>query len=231
MEQLEFSDKANTKVAKLCEALGILPEEATQFSLPAGYTCAAAKMCKSLADEETGYLTDYGYFRCYAAMTEAYAPGYRSRVWRNYRTLQRVGLHNWPVITQLIVDGVRPWKKVVRMMGGGDFPTEAVLMSFVSAAIKRPGIRWYGYTKNLPWLLSTRPDWPDNFRLVYSHGGLWDMNADFEVDLPTAYVVLRENDRPDLPLDADDILAYEGKQSFKLLIHGCQPPHINKLTC
>src|SRR5262245_37884234 len=56
-----------------------LSQGITTFSLPAGWTCPAAKECLSKADRKTGHIKDGKHvkFRCYAASMECRRPSVR----------------------------------------------------------------------------------------------------------------------------------------------------------
>ena len=65
------------------------------FSLPAGYTCPFANICKSFASKDgTNFassgkkIKDSGDIRCYAASTEVAYPNVRSSRWKNFDLLQ-----------------------------------------------------------------------------------------------------------------------------------------------
>ena len=68
------------------------------FSLPAGHTCRNAGLCRTLANKQTGKITDAPKddkatgleFRCFAAMAEAMSPQARKARWHNYDTIKFV---------------------------------------------------------------------------------------------------------------------------------------------
>ena len=65
------------------------------FSLPAGYACPHAGVCKTFADRTTGVITDLPQFsgttadefRCFAAMAEV-RPNVRAARWHNWDLLR-----------------------------------------------------------------------------------------------------------------------------------------------
>ena len=225
-DTLTFS-KANTKIRKLSSVLGVKRSEIYGFSLPAGWTCPAARECLAKADQETGKLTDGPEcrFRCFAASMEAMYPATRAMVWRNLNALKSAGVDDWRAMRDLILRSLPDNAKVVRIHVSGDFFNPHYLHAWVAVAKARRDIVFYGYTKSLHLLVPFMPDLPSNLRLTYSYGGKYDSWIDDGFVWPTAYVVLDPDEaaRRDLPIDHKDSLAVSGSHDFALLIHGPQP--------
>ena len=72
---LKFQKATSAKVKRIKEWIG-KPVNVYSFSLPAGYSCPQALICKSYANKETGKITDgkHTTIRCYAASDEAKSP-------------------------------------------------------------------------------------------------------------------------------------------------------------
>jgi hypothetical protein len=83
--------------------------------------------------------------------------------------------------------------------------------------------KFYAYTKSLPYWLERRETIPENFNLTSSKGGRSDDLIELN-KLKYAEVVFTEDQAIELnlELDHDDSHAYDGKESFGLLIHGSQ---------
>jgi hypothetical protein len=96
--------------------------------------------------------------------------------------------------------------------------------AWLELAVRRPDVRFYAYTKSLPFWIKRRAILPDNFLLTASRGGKADHLID-EHGLREARVVFTEQEADDLGLeiDHDDSHAALPGPSFALLIHGVQP--------
>jgi hypothetical protein len=195
----------------------------TSFDLPAGYTCPAANECQSFADKITGKITDGKNckFRCYAANMEAYAPQARRAHWRNFEAVASCKTSD--EIANLILSEL-PDAKIVRIHASGDFFTRKYFMAWVKIAQARPDILFYGYTKILPYVQYKKPD---NFRLVYSHGGKMDSKITCE---PIVYVVKNVAEAIQRKLQvacidnpSDDFDFIMAGRTFALCLHGTQP--------
>ena len=62
------------------------------FSLPSGWSCPGALICKSVADLATGKITDgkAATIRCYAASDESLRPNVRAARWHNFNILRKL---------------------------------------------------------------------------------------------------------------------------------------------
>jgi len=218
---LKFSF-GNTKMKKLANYLRINKRQVASFDLPAGYTCPAARACRSYAHRKTGKITDgkNAEFRCYAASGEALYTRARNNRWENFDSLREAGENTVALIESSLPKGL----KVLRIHSSGDFFTKKYFDAWVEIARIHPEIIFFGYTKILPYVKMNKPD---NFSLVYSFGGTMDALV---TDEPVCYVVKTVEDgiMRGLPVscytnpvdDYDYILA--GK-SFAIALHGTQP--------
>lgn len=222
MSTLKFS-KTNRKLRELGDYLGIPKSHVVGFDLPAGHTCPAAKICKSMANRETGKITDGKdcQFRCYAASIEAFSPSARDAHWHNFDALQGLSIQG---MASLISDSLPKRVEVVRIHASGDFFSKAYFLAWVEVAKMNPDIIFFGYTKMLPFVSM---DMPDNMSLVYSYGGIFD---DKVTDEPFIKVVETVTDALALGLTpacqnepSDDFDYIRNGQSFALTIHGTQP--------
>lgn len=218
--KLTFST-GNTKLLELANEKGC---KVTSFDLPAGHTCPAADICHSFADRITGRITDGNNckFRCYAANIEARYPASRKAHWRNFEAIASCKTSD--DMANLILSELPADVKIVRIHASGDFFSKKYFMAWLKVAQTRTDIRFFGYTKILPYVRAVKPD---NFRLQYSHGGKMDSKVTCE---PVAYVVkniaeaIQRGLHPaciDNPSDDFDFIM-EGR-TFALCLHGTQP--------
>ena len=163
-------------------------------------------------------------FRCYAAMLEAIYPPTRASRWENFdilksckSLLELVAVIQNSIARKLFFD-------TIRLHVSGDFYSELYFQAWLIIAITHPKIKIYGYTKRCDLLIKYKNQFPPNFVMVASYGGRLD-NLIEKHDLVYSKVVhtIDEATALGLPIDSDDSLAMEGKQSFALLIHGAQP--------
>ena len=198
------------------------------FSLPAGYTCPAAKLCLSKADRVTGKIKDgkYNEFRCFMASIEAYRPQLREMLWENLNILRVLDMEG---MVSVLYDAL-PDTDIVRIGVDGDFFNQAYFDAWVQVARLRPDVTFYAYTKSLNfWEHALKYGGiPDNLKLTASYGGNYDHMIDGMVQkygIKSARVVLNpeEADRLELPIDHNEWHAIAGTIPFALLIHGPQP--------
>lgn len=218
---LTFSFR-NSKIQKLAVYLGFQKNQVASFDLPAGYTCPAARACRSYAHKVTGKITDGkgAEFRCYAASSEAVFKSARISRWKNFDALRSAGED----MVSLILGSLPPNLKVLRIHSSGDFFNKKYFDAWVAVARLNPNIMFFGYTKILPYVKAYKPD---NFRLVYSFGGTMDALV---TDEPVCYVVKTVADGiaqglsiscQENPVDDYDYIM-NGK-SFAIAVHGTQP--------
>lgn len=231
MKRLHFG-KPNIKLIKL-KLIGFIVHS---FSLLAGHTCPYAKDClsKAILNALTGKRTiEDGpdtKFRCYSASQETqYNAVYATRA-RNTE-IMRSALSQLEIFN-ILVEGI---KNLPRNMNGlrihesGDFFSSDYLKAWIDVCNHYPDIRFYAYTKALPFLLKYSNEVLDteNLNITLSRGGMRDdliptlkQKGFFE-----AIVVfsVQEALEKNLPIDNDDSHALLGGEDFALLIHGTQP--------
>ena len=207
------------------------------FSLPAGYACPNAGVCKTMADRVTGEIRDLPQFtgtkadeyRCFAAMAET-RPNVRDARWHNWDLIREV-IHangNQALLLRDLIDlslTMQPPKELVRIHESGDFFTELYLKAWLLVAAQRPKQIFYAYTKSLGMWLNLKDIIPPNFYLTASCGGTLDYLIPKHQDVfqRIAYVVYTEAEAAerDLEIDHDDSHCL-GDKPFALLVHGSQ---------
>jgi len=202
--------------------------DAVYLSLPAGYTCPFADVCKSVADRETGKMTGYGDIRCYAASAEARYPATRRRNWRNYDLLLQFkndvdGMTNLILRSLQYYEDHNPPIRLFRIHESGDFFSQKYFDAWVKVAAARPGILFYAYTKSLPFWKKRKEDMPNNLRLIASEGGKMDELISKEQF--RRVVIVKDHGEAiarRLNIDTNDFLAAFGDKDFALLLHGHQ---------
>lgn len=205
------------------------------LSLPAGYSCPAAKDCKAMASrhgqvfKSTGKkIQDFGNFRCYSASAEVQYEDAREIRWRNYDLLRECN-NDIPKMTKLIVDSLKRsiHKEGVfglfRIHADGDFFTQSYFDAWLEAVKEFPNVNFYAYTKSLAFWIRRINAIPSNLNLIASYGGKFDDLIE-KHNLRNAVVVdtVEEAKRLRRRIDVDDSLAYGSKENFALLLHGTQ---------
>jgi len=208
------------------------------FSLPAGYSCPHAGVCKTFADRTTGAIIDLPQytgvladkdFRCFAAMSEV-RPNVREARWHNWDLLRET-LHsngNQATLLRDLIDLsllMHAPKKLVRIHESGDFWTENYMKAWIMVAQGRPEQKFYAYTKSLGMWLALKDLIPSNFYLTASFGGTLDYLIPKHPDVFTrvAHVVYTEDQAKELGLEIDhDDSHCLGDKPFALLVHGSQ---------
>lgn len=219
MKPLKFA-KGNAKLGK----------KTAIFSLPAGFTCPAALLCFSRADKLTGHIKDgpHTQFRCYAASGEALFKNVRKSRWNNFEALKGKSI---PDMVHLLNTSI-PKKgiELVRFHSSGDFFNQDYFDAWLEVARLNPTLKFYGYTKALPFWIARKDVIPSNFYIVASYGGRYD-NLIEPNKLRSARVVgVNPNESPEqeakrlgLKIDHDDSLVWKSKNSFAISLHGTQP--------
>jgi hypothetical protein len=112
---------------------------------------------------------------------------------------------------------------LLRVHIGGDFFKADYFQAWKEVAEKFKKITFYAYTKSLHIWEKFINVIPDNFILTASKGGRFDEKIEL-LGLKSAEVFLSEEEATmaNLEIDHDDSHAWEGKESFALLIHGQQ---------
>lgn len=194
------------------------------FSLPAGYSCKFAKECLGKVNRITGKIIDGKQcrYRCFAASQDCTYPSVRKSRWHNLDLLRETksieGMAN--LIQRSMPFGV----SMVRIHVSGDFFSETYFLAWLNVALNNPMTVFYAYTKALPFWIKYKKHIPPNFRLTASMGGTCDSLIK-KHRLKYAEVVFstEEARRKGMEIDHDDSLAFGGKKSFCLLLHGVQP--------
>lgn len=207
------------------------------FSLPAGYACPHAGVCKTMADRTTGQILDLPQFtgteadeyRCFAAMAET-RPTVREARWHNWDLLRET-IHmngNQAKLLRDLIDLsllMQPPKELIRIHESGDFWTENYMKAWIMVAQERPNQKFYAYTKSLGMWINLRDMIPPNFYLTASCGGTLDylLPKYPHVFQRIAYVVYTEAEAAErgLEIDHDDSHCL-GDKPFALLVHGSQ---------
>lgn len=209
-----------------------LGRETLVFSLPAGWTCPAAKLCFSRANQDTGKLTDgpHNQFRCYAASSETLFSNVRKGRWKNFEALKACQGSTVDMIN-LIERSIAPFinskclpVKRIRIHESGDFFSQAYFDAWLIVAITHPTVIFYAYTKALPFWISRKNILPSNLRLTASYGGRYDALIE-KHSLKYVKVVFSELEavKLGLKIDHDDSRAWKLADSFAILLHGTQP--------
>jgi len=207
------------------------------FSLPSGYSCPNAGVCKTFADRTTGLIIDLPQttgtiadeFRCFSAMAEV-RPNVREARWHNWDLLRKTMYSNGNQVTLMrdLIDlslSMYPPKELIRVHEAGDFWAENYMRAWLMVAQGRPEQKFYAYTKSLGMWLSLKDMIPPNFYLTASYGGTLDYLIDKNKDVfqRIAYVVYTEDEAAarSLEIDHDDSHCL-GSKPFALLVHGSQ---------
>ena len=211
------------------------------FSLPAGYSCPHAGVCKTFADRATGKITDLPQytgtvadeFRCFAAMSEV-RPNVRVARWHNW-DLIRETIYSTESNTKKQLDvltgviemslAVQPVLNLVRVHESGDYYTELYMHAWLNAARNFPDRQFYSFTKSLGMWYNLREQVPGNMYFTASYGGGLDsMIAQYpKIFTRYARVVYTEQEAIDLGLEVDhDDSHCLGDKPFALLVHGSQ---------
>ncbi len=203
------------------------------FSLPAGYTCPFANVCKSFVNRDRSdfkssgmKIMDTGDIRCYAASAELAYPAVQNSRWRNFDLLQEFK-GDVKGMADLIERSLEYNGKnftLFRIHESGDFFSQEYFDAWLEVIKNNPSIKFYAYTKALPYWVARLGQIPPNFKLTASKGGKYDNLID-EYGLKYSQIVNTPEEAKALrlPIDVDDSLAYNSDKSFALLLHGVQP--------
>lgn len=225
---LKFS-KANSKLAKLYKlptiAEHLQGRKIYSFDLLSGWSCPFAKECQSrviVGDDGRRKIQDgeHTQFRCYSASQEALFPAVYNLRKANFDTLR--GIKEGEKMADLLLQALPSDAGLVRIHAAGDFFNREYFRAWWIVAGLLPNVRFYAYTKALPYLQNHRT--PPNFLLTASRGGTHDHLIE-ELSIREARVVYSEDEAAQLglPIDNDDSHAATHGGSFALLIHGVQP--------
>lgn len=197
------------------------------FSLMSGHTCPYAKDCHSKAvfDGIKWGIQDgpYTQFRCFSASQEVLFPAVRESRIANGIVLEYAAQQMGDIKAgELLIKNMPAKAGIVRIHVGGDFATQNYFDAWCYVANKMPHIKFYAYTKALPFWVKRLGKIPSNLVLTASYGGYRD-DLIAKHNLRFAKVVFSEVEAGNLPIDHDDSHAVENGPSFALLIHGVQP--------
>ena len=218
---------ANAKLARLAARLGV---EVYSFDMLSGVTCPGAKDCKSWADVQADgsrRIADgkHTVFRCFSASQEvAYTNVFDFREENTTAALSLAASSPMKCASALVA-ALPSDAAVIRLHVAGDFQLLNYFDAWLEVCNRRPDMRFYAYTKMLPFWDKRRDVLPANFALTASRGGRWDHLISSE-GFRESVVVYSEQQADDLGLeiDHDDHHAYSlTGGSFALLIHGTQP--------
>ncbi len=193
------------------------------ISLLSGWACPFADKCFAKVDLVTGKIIDgpNQEFRCFSATQENIFKNTRKQREHNFKLLRN--LKSAGSMAELIQASLPVKGKVVRLHVAGDFFNQNYFDSWMIVAKNNPSRIFYTYTKSLQFWVNRLGQIPDNFKLTASMGGKLDSLIS-EYNLKYARVVYSNEEATALGLevDHDDKHAYEGDNSFGLLIHGTQ---------
>ena len=208
------------------------------FNLPAGKTCPGASLCKAFAvmgDNGKTTVQDGAetVFRCFAASSEAQYPATFASRAHNLQTIVEALRGGIDAAAIMINNGIQNHRtkntKLVRIHESGDFFSLAYLRAWIAVAKLNPDLKFYCYSKSLPFFLtddldSDLIDLPENFFMTASYGGQWDHLIDRNYFPRYSKVVMNDAEAEELGLEVDhDDSHCFGDKPFALLVHGTQP--------
>jgi hypothetical protein len=174
-------------------------------------------------------------FDCFAANQEMQYDELRANRWHNYDLLLAAGKDGGAEAqAELIIKSLNYFfdtegaKNEVRIHESGDFYNGEYLKAWMLTAQRMPDIKFYAYTKSLPYVRSVEKEIKDipNLSITLSQGGRNDADID-SLDIKSSKVFNTPEEilKAGLILDLDDNLAKEkggADKSFALLVHGTQ---------
>jgi len=206
------------------------------FSLPAGYTCPFATVCKNFAAKPGQKFSDGKSIKkgkeaeilCYAARQQAQYKGAAKKVFRNLDLLMDAAKNGGAQgMAELILKSLEfhnlTNSKVFRIHEAGDFFSNDYFKAWTMVASKLSNIRFYAYTTSIQFWLANKGSIPKNMKLIAS---MDKNNAKLIMDNGLRYslVVYSAEQAKELGLriDVDDTLAWSTDENFALVIHGGQ---------
>jgi hypothetical protein len=208
------------------------------FSLPAGYTCPMATVCKNFAakagekfsnGKSLKAASDETEHMCYAARAQAQYPETNKKAFSNLSLLKTAAKDGGVQgMADLIIDSIKyaglDHSSIFRIHEGGDFFSNDYFLAWIEVAKAFPSTKFYTHTTSLEYWLNNRGSVPRNMNLIAS---MDKNNAETikQNDLRYSTVVYSIEDakRLKLPIDYDDSLACCSDTNFALLLHGGQP--------
>lgn len=190
--------------------------KAWSFNLPSGWSCPAALECLAKADRETGKITNgpHQKFKCYSAMTERY-PSVRKRLWANYEAVKG----KKPDEVASLLQSILPKKaKLIRIHSAGDFFCQDYFDGWLELVRQNETIRFWAFTKSLPFWVARLGSIPPNLELQASYGGRHDdMIQQYGLKFARVVWSQTEADALGLKIDKDDLMAAFSGPSFALM--------------
>ncbi len=213
------------------------------FSLPAGYTCPFATVCKNFPAKWEGPTKGGRFvkpdsweknikpgpeakFMCYAARAQGQYPAANVKVFKNLNLLKKHKTAD--AMSKLILKSLRfhglDNSDIFRIHEAGDFFSQAYFDAWLEVARSLPGTLFYVYTMSLPFWEARKGQIPRNFKLIASMDE-GNQKEILEKGFRYAKIVnsVEEAKALGLPIDVDDSIAWGSDQSFALLLHGPQP--------
>jgi hypothetical protein len=213
------------------------------FSLPAGYTCPFATVCKNFPAKWEGPIKGGKWKKpasweknvkpgpqaeimCYAARAQGQYPGANVQAFKNLDLLKRMKTKE--KMSNLIIKSIEYHglanTDILRIHEAGDFFSQDYFDAWIEVAKKMPQTLFYAYTVSLPYYMARKNSLPKNFKVIAS---MDKHNEKFIMDNGLRYsrVVGTEEEARvlGLPIDVDDSIAWSSDDSFALVIHGSQP--------
>ena len=213
------------------------------FSLPAGYTCPFATVCKNFPAKWEGPIKGGKWKKpaswdknikpgpqaeimCYAARAQGQYPGANVQAFKNLDLLKKMKTKE--KMANLIVKSMEYHglynTDILRIHEAGDFFSQEYFDAWVEVTKRMPQTLFYAYTVSLPYWMSRKSQLPKNFKIIAS----MDKNNEeliLKNGLRYSKVVNSAEEAQELGLsiDVDDSLAWSSDDSFALVIHGSQP--------
>lgn len=213
------------------------------FSLPAGYTCPFATVCKNFPAKWEGPIKGGKFKRpaswdknikpgpqaeimCYAARAQGQYPGANVQAFKNLDLLKKMKTKE--KMANLIIKSMEYHglanTDILRIHEAGDFFSQDYLDAWIEVAKRMPQTLFYAYTVSLPYYMARKNSLPKNFKMIAS---MDKNNEQFILDNGLRYsrVVGSEEEARELglPIDVDDSIAWGSDDNFALVIHGSQP--------
>ena len=213
------------------------------FSLPAGYTCPFATVCKNFPAKWEGPIKGGKFKRpaswdknikpgpqaeimCYAARAQGQYPGANVQAFKNLDLLKKMKTKE--KMANLIIKSMEYHglanTDILRIHEAGDFFSQDYLDAWIEVAKRMPQTLFYAYTVSLPYYMARKDSLPKNFKMIAS---MDKNNEQFILDNGLRYsrVVGSEEEARELglPIDVDDSIAWGSDDNFALVIHGSQP--------
>jgi len=174
-------------------------------------------------------------FDCFAANQEMQYDALRANRWHNFDLLKEAGKEGGAEAqSELIVKSIEYFfytegpKNEVRIHESGDFYNGEYLKAWMLTAQKMPDVKFYAYTKSVPYVTAMEKQLADipNLSITLSQGGTKDADID-NVNIKTSKVFNTPEEilEAGLILDLDDNLAKEKggrEKDFASLVHGTQ---------